>query len=466
MILRDQFQYALSNLRKTRLRTILTAAGVTIGIGAMTSMVSIGVGTQRNVMRAFNEENILTSVTVRPPARREDAGPDSLPVLDAAAIERMRVLPGARDAYPVLTVPGLLRIGETQQFLSLEGMPARVLGEQYERGRVKLLSGRLYEEGEKGGVVITTRAARRLLPEGADLDTLVGQKVSFLTAQAPGLGGREGEAGGETRMLEGIELPPMLNALPLENLLQRLPLGLVEPVRLELTVLGIVDGAGTLTDFLGISLYVPVDVVEPFFARAFRSLESVLTGEAGREGYPLVQLLTDDVMAVRSVQESVVEMGFRADSILDQLAEIRLGFIFMNTFLATIGGISLLVAAMMIINTLVMAVLERTREIGLLKAMGATDADVMRLFLSEAGLIGLMGGMGGLILGWIVAEITNMIANYQFMKMGEMRVDLVAFPPWLIMGGLAFALIVSLAAGFYPSRRAARVDPVVALRYF
>ncbi len=465
MILRDQFQYAFGNLWKTRLRTTLTAAGVMIGIGAMTSMVSFGVGTQRKVLQAFNEENILTSVAVRPAVRSEEAGPDTMPVLDMAAIERMRTIAGTRDAYPVLAVPGLLQVGETRQFLTLEGMPQRVLDEQVDWGRVKLLTGRLYGEGEMDGVVLSSRAARRLLSEGTPSDTLVGRKVYFLAAQAPGAEGRE-EGGAETSLLEGIELPPPLSALPLEDLLRRLPLGLVEPVRLELTVVGIVDGGGTLTDFLGISLYVPVEVVEPLYASTFLSLESILTGEVGGEGYPLVQVLTDDVMAVRSVQDAIKEMGYRADSILDQIAEIRLGFLVMNTFLAAIGGISLLVAAMMIINTLVMAVMERTSEIGLLKAMGATDVDVMRLFLTEAGVIGLLGGIGGLILGWVVARITNMIANYQFLRMGEMKLDLVAFPLWLILGGLAFALLVSLLAGFYPSRRAARVDPVVALRYF
>jgi ABC-type lipoprotein release transport system permease subunit len=465
MIFRDQFHYAMSNLAKTRLRTVLTAAGVSIGIGAMTSMVSVGVGTQRNVMQAFNEENLLTSVTVRPPGRSGDAAHDSMAVLNAVSMEAMRLLPGARDAYPVLNVPGLLQVGDSQQFLSLESMPARMLKEQIEREKVTLLSGRIYEEDETGGMVISTRAARRLLPEGVEPDTLVGQKVSFLVARMPG-GSAEEEPESEAPILEGVELPSVLSGLPIEGLLQRIPFGIVQPVRLELTIIGVVDGAGTLTDFLGISLYVPVEIVEPLYAQTFQNLESILTGEASGEGYPLVQVLTEDVLAVRQVQESIVEMGFRADSILDQMAEIRMGFLFMNTFLATIGGISLLVAAMMIINTLVMAVLERTREIGLLKAMGATDLDVMRLFLSEAGIIGMLGGIGGLALGWIVAKITNMIANYQLMRLGEVQVDFVAFPIWLIAGGIAFALIVSLTAGFYPSRRAARVDPVVALRYF
>ena len=96
MILRDQFRYAFGHLLKTRLRTILTAAGVSIGIGAMTSMVSVGLGTQNIVMQAFNEGNILTSVLVRPGEASEEPREGSLPPLDSGALETIRDLPGVR----------------------------------------------------------------------------------------------------------------------------------------------------------------------------------------------------------------------------------------------------------------------------------------------------------------------------------------------------------------------------------
>jgi ABC-type lipoprotein release transport system permease subunit len=262
MIFKDQCRYAFGNLRKTLLRTILTAAGVSIGIGAMTSMVSVGLGTQRLVLRAFNEGNILSSIMVSPGESADTIPDDSLPALDSATTELFRTLPGVRDAFPRITIAGLLR----------------------------------YKD--------------------------------------------------------------------------------------------------------------------------------------------------------------------------DEIDQVRRGFMFMNSLLGTIGGVSLFVAAMMIVNTLVMAVLERTPEIGLLKSMGATDGDVMRLFLTEASIIGVVGGSGGLILGYVVARITNVVANIQFQRAGEVSVNLVALTPFLILGGLAFAVIVSLLAGYYPARRAAKVDPVVALRHF
>ena len=444
MIFRDQFRYAFGNLRKTRLRTTLTALGVAIGIGAMTSMVSVGAGAQRNVLTAFNEQFLLTSVMVRP--SEPDSADDEPPTLDQAALAAFDGIPGVRAAYPVVAVPGLLVAQESRVFRNLEGMPAWLLEEQIERGRVELVAGRAYGEDETNALVLSERAAGRLLSDSVPPDTLVGQTLSFIVAQ-------------------GSDSPDD-PARAMAGRMLGVPIGQFEPTTLELTVVGIVRGGGTLADFGGLSLWAPLATVEPLYARAFRDLESILTGEVQGEGYAMVQVLTDGVMAVRPAQDSLEARGFTTQSILDEIKEVRRAFVIMNGLLAMIGGVSLTVAAMMIVNTLVMAVLERTNEIGLLKSMGATDADVMRLFLTEAGVIGILGGVGGLVLGYAVARITNAIANIQFERVGEVSIDLVAFSLWIILGGLGFALFVSLVAGVYPARRAARVDPVVALRHF
>ncbi len=448
MILRDQFRYAFGNLRKTRLRTTLTAAGVAIGIGAMTSMVSVGNGTQRNVLRALNEQYVLTSLMVRPP-EVADSAMDSVPPLDTAAVNALRALPGVRDAFPLIGLPGLLLAGGERLFQNLEGMPAWLLEEQLERGRVELVAGRVYEGDETTALVLSERAASRLLPDSVPAETLLDQTVTFMVAQV-------------SDSSESMP-PPSVPFLPGAA---QAGLGQFQPTLLSLRVVGIIKGGGTFGDFVGVSLWVPVETVEPLHSASFQDLGSLLTGEVQGEGYGIVQVLTGDVMVVRQVQDSVEAMGFRTESILDEIAEIRRAFVIMNGFLAMIGGVSLTVAAMMIVNTLVMAVLERTSEIGLLKAMGATDMDVTRLFLTEAGVIGVAGGFGGLVLGYAVARITNAIANFQFQRVGEVKVDLVAFSFWLILGGLAFAVFVSLLAGFYPARRAAKVDPVVALRHY
>ena len=112
-----------------------------------------------------------------------------------------------------------------------------------------------------------------------------------------------------------------------------------------------------------------------------------------------------------------------------------------------------------------MAVLERYQEIGLCKAIGASDGDLFVLFLTEAGIIGLLGGLSGIALGWLMSwgmEAAATVYAHRHDITG--RLDLFAFPLWLLAAAIGFSVLVSVVAGIYPALRAARVDPIRALR--
>jgi len=130
-----------------------------------------------------------------------------------------------------------------------------------------------------------------------------------------------------------------------------------------------------------------------------------------------------------------------------------------------IGTIALIIAALGIINTMLMSILERTREIGIMKAVGGSENGIKMIFFVEASFIGLIGAIFGLLLGWAVTRIANQIMNARIIPDLNQRVDLFYFPLWLILGAVAFSILVSLAAGLYPAIRAARIDPVRALRH-
>jgi putative ABC transport system permease protein len=158
-------------------------------------------------------------------------------------------------------------------------------------------------------------------------------------------------------------------------------------------------------------------------------------------------------------------MGFATFALADQFQEVTKGFYLMDLALAAVGMIAIVVAALGILNTMVMSILERTREIGIMKAVGAGDGDIKRIFFFESGAIGLLGGAGGCLLGWATSLVINRVINVYAGRQGVPNIDYFAFPVWLFLGAVGFAVLVSLAAGFYPARRAARVDPVVALRH-
>jgi putative ABC transport system permease protein len=114
---------------------------------------------------------------------------------------------------------------------------------------------------------------------------------------------------------------------------------------------------------------------------------------------------------------------------------------------------------------MVMSILERYSEIGIMKAVGASDRDIRRIFFFESSGIGLLGGVFGFVLGWVVSGIINRVVNYFLARQGVPFIDYFTFPWWLAAGAILFSVVVSLAAGIYPAMRAARVDPVRALRH-
>ncbi|HWY47740.1 MAG TPA: FtsX-like permease family protein, partial [Bryobacteraceae bacterium] len=111
------------------------------------------------------------------------------------------------------------------------------------------------------------------------------------------------------------------------------------------------------------------------------------------------------------------------------------------------------------------AILERRREIGIMKAIGASDADVRGLFFAEAGAMGLVGGATGVTLGWVIGRLINFGMNIYLQRQNFPSAQIWSVPLWLVLGAIAFSIVVSLLAGLYPASRAARLDPVQALRY-
>jgi putative ABC transport system permease protein len=123
------------------------------------------------------------------------------------------------------------------------------------------------------------------------------------------------------------------------------------------------------------------------------------------------------------------------------------------------------VSSLGIMNTMVMSILERTREIGIMKAIGGSDGDIRRIFLIEASAIGFFGGITGVILGWVVGRVINIGANIYIQQQGGAPGNLFSLPFWLIGGAIGFSIVISLLAGSYPAGRAAKLDPIQALRH-
>ena len=186
--------------------------------------------------------------------------------------------------------------------------------------------------------------------------------------------------------------------------------------------------------------------------------------------YDLLKPVQFKVMAIDRdsvvlVQQAVMAKGYQVESLLDTLDDARRVFRYVTFGLVVIAVIALLVAAIGMFNTLTIALLERTREIGIMKAIGVTNTAVRRLFLTESVLIGFFGGIFGVGLGlgvsWLFGMFVNRLANFY----GTSGVDIFQFSTLFLLSMVLYPGLLGLATGLYPSVRAARLNPLNALRY-
>jgi putative ABC transport system permease protein len=181
--------------------------------------------------------------------------------------------------------------------------------------------------------------------------------------------------------------------------------------------------------------------------------------------YSSINVRVKSPSQIQAIEDAIKKMGFNTFSILDASKSIGQFFKVLDLFLLIFGSLALAVASIGIVNTLVMAVLERRREIGIMKAIGASDGDVKKLFFAEAGAMGILGGIVGVALGWAIGQVINFGTNIYLRQQDLTPEHFWAVPWWLVGAAIVFAFIVSLVSGLYPAGRAARLDPVQALRY-
>ena len=168
---------------------------------------------------------------------------------------------------------------------------------------------------------------------------------------------------------------------------------------------------------------------------------------------------------VEQAESAIKDLGFSAFSLIDVTRNLRVVFAVFDLLLGIFGSLALIVASLGIINTLVMAILERRREIGVLKALGAADRDIRRLFFAEAGVMGLLGGICGVAFGWLIGRALNLGTNIYLARLSLPSTTVSLVPWWLVFWAIVFAVVVSLVAGIYPASRAAKLNPIEALRY-
>jgi len=450
MRISDYIEQSFSNLWKKKLRTVLTIFGVMIGIGALVSMFSFGQGIQDNITNTFNELQLFNYVSVYPrsennqkiphsedPNAPEQAGPQTQ-VLDDAFIRDVTEIEGVESAFPEVRFPAMIRFNEEEKFSLVQVLPAEIC----QSGLMKLRAGRPYTPADANALIISDSLLRRMKIKQPE--TVIGRQIEISTL---------------TVDLSLSNIPNIVTFLRGKGL----PFSRQS---YQFTIVGV-------TEKMGFSGPMPVrsDVFitpaksENMKKLSLTSIWDLFQSSQQAKGYSMVNIKLSSTNYIEAVKAKMEDRGFRTFALIDHLEEIKTAFIFMNMFLFAVGMIAITVAALGIINTMVMSILERYKEIGIMKAVGASDSDVKKIFLFESGAIGFFGGVLGLILGWLVSMLINQVINYYLAKQGVPYMNYFSFRWWLCLGSIVFSILISLGAGIYPTMRAARVDPVVALRH-
>ncbi|MEM9664348.1 MAG: FtsX-like permease family protein [Bacteroidota bacterium] len=456
MRLSDLIRLAGANLRRNRTRSLLTLVGVLIGVAALLSLVAYGAGTQQVARQEFNTLQLYNTLRVTStPSPLDALGGMTRPDDQTTWIDTANVVPltdsllrvletidGVLAAYPEVVFPIEVEAIEGD---TLSGQEAIATAEAVPMAFADLpayqpYAGSFFESAADSAVIMTPAMAARL---GFDPpESIVGQPVDLTTVQ--------------------LDFPALLMAAPmLMRGLGALPL---KKEHHTMRVAGLTRQEGQVMSGL-VRVIMPLGVATQLNKITFFStLDLMLSGAQGTDGYAAARVQLSDEDALVSVRAAIEEQGVFVVSLRDQFQQVERLFLLMDLALGIVGFIALLVATIGIANTMMMNVMERTHEIGVMKAIGGDEGDLQRLFVAESVALGTVGGFLGLVIGWLLTEVMNWGINIYLGRLGVPYIDVFYISFTMLVSILAIALAVSLLAGFAPARRASRIEPVEALR--
>ncbi|MGA8273792.1 MAG: FtsX-like permease family protein [Candidatus Sulfotelmatobacter sp.] len=467
MKLPDLAELAVRNLRESILRNSLTTIGISVGVASLVAMLSLGIGLQQLASRRLMKSGLFDTVVVtsRRDLRnfnrdqdRSGPAPGESRTLDEPTRQEIEHMPGVLEAYPDIRFITELRYEDKPHLTMVAALPPSAQSTD----AFDALQGHFFSSETATEAVIQKTFAEELVgkvPKSGLDETnvaelaapLLGKEFTMRYAQ------REVSPAAPSSVASGSAAGDEGLAGAAYSVVSR---------ELKLKIVGVADlDPESMRGPTRARVFLPLKLAESLHVMQPTDLREISRAPGDQPVYSSVNVRVKSPGQVQAVEDSIKKMGFNTFSILDASRSVQQFFKVLDVFLGIFGSLALAVAFIGIVNTLVMAILERRREIGIMKAIGASDGDVKRLFFAEAGAMGILGGVVGVALGWAIGQVINLGTNVYLKRQNFPPEHFWSVPLWLVAFAILFSFLVSLAAGLYPAGRAARLDPVQALRY-
>ena len=470
----DLMTMSMGNLWRRKLRTVLTVLGVLIGTTSIVAMLSLAFGMKQMIMDEYASMGSVTQIMISGGGGGDmdssSSQTDTSTMLTETNMQMFQDMEHVKNVLPQLSFDGNMQSGRYSGYGNLIGVDQSILDSQElekgdipqkgSAGTLQVIAGNqiltgfgyvqgdeyvdYYSTGELPNIDLMTQIrVLQVYNEQAETDVDMQTDNGDSTGDDSSDGGNT-DSTGDDAVAQPVEDNSMLN--------------------FRIKVAGILAGGVDEYNTYSNSLLVNIDDLKSYLTKNFG--KGNIPGQPKPNGKPMNEWVystlvvdVDDASNVDSVMKDIQDMGFSASSNKDLLDSAQKNLQIVELVLGGIGMVAFLVAAIGIANTMMMSTYERTKEIGVMKVLGCDMRDIQKLFLAEAGFIGLIGGIVGLGLTCGVSALINHFA----VSMGGMKGNISVIPWWLARAAVAFSPLMGMVAGYFPARRAMKLSPLAAI---
>ncbi|MBU5590184.1 ABC transporter permease [Clostridium sp. MSJ-4] len=451
MIFKDVLKMAFRDLGRRKGRTFLTSLAVAIGSMLIVTMVGLGTTAEGFILKQLNKEVSAKLIEVAPQKymskeeleklysgdmtdeEREEAQQKAFKKIDESTINNMEKIDGVDFVRASIESP--------ISNLKLEGKETgkkhiQVAGYNdnnniYTKDEIEamknkkdnkdlevIIAGRNLTDKDENGILINENLLKHM--GITDYNSVIGKEAILIQDKVEN---------------ENVK---------------------VKPLEVKVQIVGVVNEAFD-------KKYVSSVITSLKTATNIKSYYTLTKDYLSEKGYGSIQVYAKDQGKVKEIDEAIKNMGYAFMSNEEIAKQIKSAFIVVEQILSVLGVIVLFVAALGTINTMTMAIHERTKSIGIMKSVGATRKDIHNIFLTQAAVIGFIGGVMGIIFSFINGAIIEFALKMFLEGKGVNETISFSMPVWLVGGALVFAIILSVLSGIYPARKASSLDAIEAL---